>query len=102
GTIEHQAHGEGGVVVLAGAYGMFEFGEPRGDPRGDGLLERAQRGVPLAGVGVVPFGELGGELQEPGESVWTLESVAAFAGEISDFLSDIRGSEALGHGPAGI
>src|ERR1019366_3938305 len=100
GVIQHQAHGESGVVVLAGADGVLQFRQPLGDARGDRLFQGAQRGGPLARLRVVEFLHLGGQLQQPGQAVGALEGIAATGVEIDYFLRDVGGREAARHGAA--
>src|SRR5262249_60704183 len=75
--------------------GVFEFRQPSGKACDYRVLELAQRRRPFVGVGVVEFGELGGELQQPRESVRALEGAASIAVEVFHFLRDVGGRQAL-------
>src|SRR6185436_20768190 len=93
---EHQAEGERGLTVLADADRMRELRQPRANALDRGRFERSKRGVER----IVRFAELGRELQEPRESVRTLEARAAGGVEVRDFLRDVRWRDALAQGRA--
>ena len=57
-------------------------------------------GGPLARLRVVPFPQLGAELQQPGEAVGPLEGVAPLAGQVAGFEREVGGRQALGQGGA--
>ncbi len=102
GVIQHEAHGEGGLIVLAGADGVVHFGQPAGDAGGDGAFEGREGGGPAARIGVVPFLEFGGELEQPGEAVGPLEGGAPFGIQVLHLDGDVGGGQALRQCAAGI
>ena len=75
---------------------MLELGQPGGDPRGHGLLQRVQHGVPLPRVGVVHLLQLGGKLQQPRQAVRPLERSAAVGVEVFHFLLNVGLNQAPG------
>src|SRR6185312_3098369 len=68
--VDHQAEAEGRLVVLADADGMGELGQPGAEVPHGRLGQWLERFGPALRLRRVPFLELGGELQQPGETVW--------------------------------
>ena len=88
--------------MLPGSNRVLQLREPRGDVGGGGQLKRVQCGEPLSSTRIRGVLQLGGELQQPGQAVRTLESPAAWGIEILHFFRDIGRREALRQCAAGV
>ena len=75
--VEHEAEGEGRLIVLADPDRARELRQPLREARGGGGLERAHHRGPLPRLRVLPLPQLGRELQQPRQAVGPLEAGAA-------------------------
>ena len=70
---------------------MRELRQPRFEPFADGLFEWMQ----ICGELRVGFAQLGAELQQPRESVWTLETRSSVRPQIGSLLRDVLRRQTL-------
>jgi hypothetical protein len=100
--VEHEAHREGGLAVLAGPDRVRQLGQPGFEAFGRQTLQWFERCGPLAGLGVIPLAQLGAELEQPRQAVGALERVAPLAVQVLDLDRDLGGHEALRQRGAGL
>ena len=94
--VERQAEREGGLVVLADADRFGELRQPARQPLRAQTRQRRDRGRPFPGLRVVPLHELRVELEQPGETVGSLEGDAPRALQVAHLGRDPLGREARG------
>ena len=101
--VEHQGEAERALAVLAGSDREGELGQPRGEPLDRRRLERAQGLRPpldlggALGSGVAcPLAQLGGEAQEPRETVGPLEARAPVAFQVARLGGELLRRQARG------
>ena len=75
---------------------MRELGEPVGESRGARARQRMHCLGPSARLRIVPFRQLGVELQEPGETVRALEGHASFAFQVAHLGGNVVWRQARG------
>ena len=88
--------------MLAGAGRVGQLRQPALEASRDLGGQGLEREPPPASLGVVPFRQLGVELQEPGQAVGTLEADTALAPQIFQLSTHPLGCKALLQGRPGL